>query len=238
MQRIVIAGASGYARVVIDIVEREHRYEIAGLIDSFQPRGTPCFGYEVLGSELQLLGLCERYDIMGAIIAIGDNFQRHRLHTSISTLVPQIQFPSCVHPFSQIARGVTLGRGTVVTAGAIICSNASVGEFCILNTKASLDHDGVMEDFSSLAPGVTTGGNVKIKAFSAIMMGANIIHGVTIGEHSVVGAGATVLNDLPDCVVAFGSPARVVRRRAPGEAYLQTRRESRKRPASQPDPSQ
>jgi acetyltransferase-like isoleucine patch superfamily enzyme len=81
-------------------------------------------------------------------------------------------------------------------AGVTVNPCCSIGRFCILNTNASLDHDSSMNDFSSLAPRVATGGNCKIGACSAICIGATLVHGVSIGEHTVVGAGSTVLGDI------------------------------------------
>ena len=77
-----------------------------------------------------------------------------------------------------------------------------------------------MEVFSSLAPGVTTGGNVYIGEYSAISLGAKIIHNVVIGKHTVVGAGSTVLKNLPDNCVAYNTPAKIGRNRIAGEKYL------------------
>jgi len=96
----------------------------------------------------------------------------------------------------------------------------TIGEGCIVNTRASLDHHGVLEDYASLAPAVTTGGNVSIGEGSVIAIGATVLHGRSIGDWSVVGAGATVIDDVPDGVVAYGTPAKVVREREPGDRYL------------------
>ena len=92
--------------------------------------------------------------------------------------------------------------------------------YAIVNTGASLDHDSTMLDFSSLAPGVVTGGNCVIGDHAAIGIGAVIAHGVTVGDHAVVGAGSTVLKDIARFSVAYGSPARFVRERAVGAKYL------------------
>jgi acetyltransferase-like isoleucine patch superfamily enzyme len=105
-------------------------------------------------------------------------------------------------------------------AGTVVNSDSRIGAHCIFNTKASLDHDCVMDDFSSLAPSVTVGGVVRIGAFSAISLGANIIHGRSIGAHTVIGAGALVWSDMPDHCVAYGVPAKMIRLRAEGEKYL------------------
>jgi acetyltransferase-like isoleucine patch superfamily enzyme len=89
-----------------------------------------------------------------------------------------------------------------------------------LNTNSSLDHDSAMGDYASLAPGVATGGKARIGAFAAICIGAKVRHQVTVGEHTVVGAGAAVLQDLPGSVVAYGTPAKVIRQRQESDEYL------------------
>jgi acetyltransferase-like isoleucine patch superfamily enzyme len=103
-------------------------------------------------------------------------------------------------------------------------TGSRVGSFCILNTRAAVDHDGVLAEYCSLAPNVALGGNVQIGAYTAISLGANVTHAVRIGEHSVIGAGALVLRDIGDHVVAYGAPARMVRLRSEGEPYLGNRR--------------
>jgi acetyltransferase-like isoleucine patch superfamily enzyme len=102
----------------------------------------------------------------------------------------------------------------------VVNSDCRIGRFCILNTKALLDHDGLMEDYSSLAPNAAAGGNVTVGTFSAISLGANIVHGVFIGEHTILGAGALALENIPDHCVAYGAPAKYVRKRGEGERYL------------------
>lgn len=220
MNKIVVIGASGHAKVVVDVIEREGKVAVLGLIDTYKPVGGMFFGYQILGTEEILDALMKNEGLVGGIIAIGDNWNRGRVAAKIKSLVPDFEFISAIHPSAQIARGVVIGRGTVVMAGTVVNSDSRIGGHCILNTKSSLDHDCVMEDFSSLAPGVTTGGVVRIGAFSAISLGANIIHGKNIGAHTVIGAGALVLEDIPDHCVAYGVPARVVRTRSEGEKYL------------------
>lgn len=219
-KNVVVLGASEHAKVVLDIIEREGKYGIAGLIDTHKPAGGVLAGYPILGAEEVMLAMFQRGEIAGAIIAIGDNWTRHRVAEKVKAGASDFKFISAIHPSAQIADRVSIGEGTVVMAGVVVNPDSLVGNHCILNTKSSLDHDCVMGDFSSLAPGVTIGGVVRIGAFSAISLGANIIHGKTIGAHTVVGAGALVLTDIPDHCVAYGVPAKVVRARIEGEKYL------------------
>jgi sugar O-acyltransferase (sialic acid O-acetyltransferase NeuD family) len=222
-QRIVIVGASGHAKVVADIVEREGRFAIAGLVDSFRGTGEAAFGYRLLGDEQALPALMKSEGIGGVLIAIGDNWQRARVAQSIARLAPQLAFVTAVHPSAAVARDAVLGAGCVVMAGAVVNPGTRLGQHCIVNTRASIDHDGSLGDFASLAPGATLGGNVVLGEFAAVGLGANIIHRRRVGAHAVVGAGALVLDDIPERCVAYGVPARVARSREQGEPYLQDR---------------
>lgn len=220
MENILIIGASGHAKVIIDCVGKEGKYRIAGLADDAIPEGTSLLSCTVLGRIADIPSLAEKHNIHGCIIAIGDNHTRKTVAQKIALIMPGLLFCTAVHPSAQIAADVTIGAGTVIFAGVAINAGSKTGMHCILNTHASLDHDSVMEDFASLAPSAATGGNVHIGACSAISLGAHILHGVRIGKDTVIGAGALVLENMPDKVLAYGSPARVIRTRAADEKYL------------------
>jgi sugar O-acyltransferase (sialic acid O-acetyltransferase NeuD family) len=220
MNNILLIGASEHAKVVMDVIEKGGKYKIFGLIDSYKPAGGNVFGYKILGTEDTLVELIKGGEVVGGIITIGDNWTRYKMAEKIKSILPEFNFITVVHPSAITARNVKIGAGSVVMAGVVVNSDSKIGEFCILNTRSSLDHDCVMGNFSSLAPGVTTGGKVSIGAFSAISLGANIIHGVNIGEQTVLGAGAVALDDIPDHCVAYGVPAKVMRKRQAGESYL------------------
>jgi sugar O-acyltransferase (sialic acid O-acetyltransferase NeuD family) len=215
-----LIGSSGHAKVVIDIVEKENKYRIVGLIDRFRQIGEETLGYTVIGKEEDLPRLVHEYAVAGGLVAIGDNFQRSEVVHKINRLSPDFPFSSSIHPQANIARDVEIGTGTVIMAGVTISPSCTIGRFCLLNTNSSLDHDSVMDEFSSLAPRVSTGGNVHVGAFSAVGIGATLVHRVRIGEHTVIGAGATVLNDIASFKVAYGTPAIAIRGRSIGDKYL------------------
>jgi len=220
MDNIVIIGSSGHAKVVIDIVRKEGKFNIVGLLDKFRSVGDQTLGYPILGKEEDLPNLIRVHCLKGAIIAIGDNFTRSKVASRIKTISPELPFVRAIHPTASIANEVVIEEGTVVMAGVSINPCTSIGRFCILNTHSSLDHDSVLADFASLAPGATTGGNCQIGEYSAISIGAILIHGITIGAHSVVGAGSLVIKSIESFVVAYGAPAKVIRSRLPGDKYL------------------
>ena len=220
MKDIIVIGSSGHAKVVVDVLETEGMYRVAGLIDPYRKRGERAFGHEIRGSVEDVGELCKRHGIGYVFIAIGDNWVRHNMYQKIVSTCPGIVFATAVHPSAIIAKKVVIGNGSVVMAGVVVNNYTRIGAFCIINTSASIDHDCYLEDYSSVAPSVCLGGNVRIGKYSAVSIGAVVSHRVEIGQHTIVGAGSTVLADIPDQVLAYGTPARIIRKRETGEEYL------------------
>ena len=220
MSGILIVGSSGHARVIVDIIERSGSHEILGLIDDTKPTGTIEIGYAILGGVADLPKIAGERNPRGYLIAIGDNWNRGAVAAKIEQLTPALPAISAVHPGAHVARSACIGAGTVVMAGAVVNSGARIGGHCIINTRCSVDHDSKLGDFASIAPGATLAGNVGVGAYSAICMHACVAEKVSVGAHTVVGAGSVVLADLPDEVIAYGTPARVVRPRNKADRYL------------------
>ncbi|MGE6203850.1 acetyltransferase [Guptibacillus hwajinpoensis] len=218
MDNIVIFGSGGHCKVVIDIVEKEAQYKIVGLIDPSQPIGKEVLGYEVIGDLQCLLEIDE--SVLGGIVAMGDNWKRFETVIRIKEFLPGFQFVNAIHPSAQIGKNVTIGNGTVLMPNSVVNSHTSIGDHCIINTKSSIDNDGCLHNFVTIAPGATLAGSVSIGDHSVISIGATVIHNRNIGRHTVIGAGSTVLHDIDSYVVAYGTPAKSIRERKEGEPYL------------------
>ena len=220
MHKIIVLGSSGHAKVIIDIIEKSDQYQIVGLLDRYRSIGDTTMGYEVLGQEEHLPELTQQYELHGIIVAVGDNALRAQLVETVRSLTPDLIFVKAIHPNASVSRDVEIGEGTVVMSGVTINASCRIGGFCILNTHSSLDHDSIMDDFSSLAPGVCTGGNCRIGEYSAIGIGAKLKHQIDVGEHTVIGAGAVVTESIDAYTTAYGTPARAVQARGHGDKYL------------------
>jgi sugar O-acyltransferase (sialic acid O-acetyltransferase NeuD family) len=220
VSRVVVVGASQHAKYTIDAMVRQGIDTIVGLVDDDPVGDNELAGYPILGRIGELPELALRHDLHAAIVAIGDNWTRAQVAGRVAELCPSMTFATAIHPSAQIGARTVIGPGSVVMAGVVINNDGVVGGHGFLATSSSLDHDSRLDAFASFSPNVATGGAVHIGAFSAIGIGASIVHGVIIGAHTVVGAGSTVLGDLPDHVIAFGTPARVIRSRPEGERYL------------------
>ncbi|MBI1730865.1 acetyltransferase [Candidatus Acetothermia bacterium] len=206
-KELLVYGARGHAKVVIDTAEKHNIYSIVGILDDDSDlHNKPFFGYPVLGG-FQLIQ--RQVDLRAhVIIAIGSNKVREGLSEKIKKL--GFPFATIIHPSAQIARGVVVEEGAVIMAGVVINSDSRIGKHVIVNTGATIDHDCQVGDFVHISPGAHLAGNVKVGKSTHIGIGASVIQGITIGDECTIGAGAAVIENIPNHVTAVGVPAKVI----------------------------
>ncbi len=197
MATINLFGASGHAKVIMDIIEAQGD-EVGCLFDD-NPHCSEIGGKPVYkASEVDVTG--------PMIVSIGSCGVRKLISGRYD-----VEMATAVHPKAIVSSSAKIGEGTVIMPGAIVNADVSIGKHCIINTKASVDHECHIGDFCHIAPGCTISGNVEIGEASWIGVGACVKQGIRIGKNCMVGAGAVVVKDIPDNVVAYGNPARVVK---------------------------
>lgn len=199
MEKIVLIGGGGHAKVVIDAIRCKGEYEIYGVVDPKLKKGDSVMGIKIIGGD-DILETIFKTGIKNAFVAIGSIGNERSVGVRISAVdrLKKIGFslPAVVHPKAVIAQDVSLGEGTFVAAGAVINPGAKVGRNAIINTNSSIDHDCTIGDFVHVAPGATLSGGVKVGNETHIGTGANITQGVTIEQESLVKAGTLVSRDI------------------------------------------
>lgn len=200
---VVILGAGGHAKVVIDVfrsagirVERclvpHGSGEISGV-----PIVDEAEGLEELGS-----GRSHR-----AFIAIGDNGVRFRLGRELREA--GVEFVNAISPSAYLAADVRLGTGILIAPQAVVNAATVIGDDAILNTSSSVDHDNRIGTATHIAPGCHLAGSVHVGERSFLGVGTSVIPGISIGAGATVGAGSVVIRDIPDDTRAWGNPARL-----------------------------
>lgn len=121
------------------------------------------------------------------------------------------KFIDVIHSTLSKSETATLGGGILINSLVSIAAHTKIGNFVSINRNVSIGHHTTIGDYVSINPGVNIAGNVSIGEGSTIGMGANIINGIKIGSNTIVGAGSLVTKDLPDNVVAYGNPCKIVR---------------------------
>lgn len=198
MATINLFGASGHAKVVMDIIAAQGD-EVGCLYDDC-PRNEKIHGKRVFKpTDMVVEG--------PIIISIGSCLTHKRIVERLNNL----KFATVIHPNSIISKFATIGEGSVVMPGVIINSDVKIGKHCIINTKASVDHECRIGNFVHIAPGATLSGNVEIGECTWIGVGACVKQGVKIGKNCMIGVGSVVVKDIPDNVVAYGNPCKVIR---------------------------
>ena len=201
-RKVYVIGAGGHAKVVLGTLQRLG-YAVAGIFDD--DPGT--WGQSLL--DAPVIGQIDRVrqlPRLPAVIAIGDNVARRGIAERF-----HLDWMSAVDPKAWVDPSAELGPGTVLLPGAVVQVDSRLGGHVIVNTNASVDHDGTVGDYAHVGPGAHLSGNVRVGEGAMMGTGSCTIQGVRIGRWTTIGAGGVVIRDLPDVVVAVGSPARVIR---------------------------
>ncbi|MFC2125940.1 acetyltransferase [Bacteroidota bacterium] len=196
---MLIYGASGHAKVIIDCL-RANNERILTVFDDDPAKKT-----------FEDLVVINKYDPSiypeeKLILAIGNNKIRKELSPKIKH-----SFGFVHHPSSLVHPDIEISCGSAIFHGCIIQSGSSVGKHVIINTKASVDHDCILEDFIHIGPGATLCGGITIGEGTLIGAGSVIIPNISIGKWCTIAAGSVVTKDVPDHALVAGNPARAIK---------------------------
>jgi len=196
---IILFGASGHCKVIIDLLESKNLI-VKKIIDD-NILVTEILSKKVIHSDLVKLNKTDK-----VIISIGNNEIRKKIAKKTEAF-----FESCIHLKSIVSKYATIDLGTVVLCGAIINPNTRIGKHCIINSGAVVEHDCIIEDFVHISPNVSLAGNVTIGEGTHVGIGACVIQGITIGKWVTVGAGSVIIDNVPDYAVIVGNPGRIIK---------------------------
>lgn len=214
MKSVVIVGAGGFAREVLEIFKEQNKvsttWNILGFIDENEEvRGKVINGYPVLG-RLDWLRKHNSNEL-GCVIAIGTCEMRKQVVERLQEI--GVNFYNAIHTSVIMSEFVELGEDVIICAGSILTVNIKIGDHIHIDTNCTIAHDTVMENYCRVNPGVIINGNNRLGEGVYVGAGATFVQDISIGSWSTIGAGAVVIKDIPEKVVAVGVPARVVKQK-------------------------
>ena len=214
--KVLIYGGTGQAKILRVIVEH-YGSRVSAVIDDTPGLPSPFPAVPIYagwdGFKNWIKG--QNREKIGFLVAIGNPHGRVRLRLHEALLAEGLQAITIAHPAAWIDKNVKIGEGSQILAGAQVLSEAVIGKQCIINTKASVDHEDVLEEAVEVAPGATLCGLVRVGVNGWICAGATVLPRISIGADAVVGAGAVVTKDVPDGVTVVGVPARPIKKHQP-----------------------
>jgi len=206
MKSIVIinAGTGGQASVILDACLAAG-LPVAGWLAGTETTRNPGANLALLG-DLSLLESSEFLARHHIIVGTGNGEFRRTL--SQRALGHGGSLVTVRHPSSVVSSLATIGSGTFLAAQSVVGPHSRVGDFCIVNTGSTIDHDNVLADGVNVSPGVHFAGNVHCGEDAFIGTGASVVPGIRIGARAVIGAGAVVIRDVAEGATVVGNPAR------------------------------
>lgn len=210
---MILWGGTGQAKVLRPIIEH-YGSKVAAVFNDLPDSEAPLAGIPFFHGQESFKAWIADKDraSLGFAIAIGNPHGRVRLRLHQWLIEEKLRPVTIAHPTAFIDPGAVIGEGSQIMAGAIVLAEARLGRQCIINTKASVDHEDALGDGVEVAPGATLCGCVEVGVNGWIGAGAVILPRLRVGADAVVGGGAVVTKDVPAGTTVVGNPARPIKR--------------------------
>lgn len=202
-KNILVIGAGGHAKSVIDALISCGEYEKIAVLEDFGAEEV--LGFKVIGKVSNASSYLDEYE--NAVVAVGNN--EFRLNTINKLKQIGFNLPVIKHKTAYLSCFSTVGEGSVLLANSVINANVRIGRGVIINSSVTVEHDCEISDGVHLSPNSVLCGAVSVGTGTWIGAGATVIDHINIGQKSIIGAGSVVIRDINNSVTAYGNPSKV-----------------------------
>lgn len=212
---LFLLGKSTYAlSIILDMLPGE--FQRVGLISNIPDADNTSIAFPFLVPNIEVREYTEEqmtnWQTPSFIIAsIGKSRRLIAEHFINTYSIPEDRFIPLIHTSSVLANGFLAGIGLHISPLSVIAPYCTFGRFVVINRHVNVGHHTVLHDYVSVNPGVTISGSCEIGERTTIGAGAIILDKIKIGRDTIIGAGSVVTTDIPDGVIAYGSPAKIIR---------------------------
>tara|TARA_E500000178_G_scaffold354439_1_gene423402 strand:+ start:1371 stop:1949 length:579 start_codon:yes stop_codon:yes gene_type:complete len=191
VSKIVLIGGGGHCKSVIDVVEQEAKFKIAGIVDKPEFLNFKILGYPIIGNDLDLPSLAKEYKY--ALITVGQILSpllRIKLYNL--AIKAGFTFPTIMSPSAYVSKHSKVGKGTIIMHDTLVNANTTIEDNCIINSKVLIEHDCLISDHCHISTNAIINGGVKIG--SKCFIGSNVTtkDNIIIKENSFIKAGSIV----------------------------------------------
>ncbi len=217
LKELYIYGCGGVGRELAERFITGNKVKLCGFIDD-NPEIKECMG--LASSTLDAILKTKKSEEIQVVISFGEPFIREKVARRLQERgIEEVTADISAHCNPSLSR---IGKGCVLHTGSYISVNTKIGKCCLVNKDVIVGHDSKIGDYVVLSPRVSMGGDVTIGDRTFIGSGATLRNDIHIGKNVIIGMGAVVVSDIEDNVVAFGNPARVVRKNVTGRVFRKT----------------
>ena len=191
MNKIILIGGGGHCKSVIDVIEQDSRYQIAGIIDKPNLLGQLILGYPIIGNDFDLENLSKKFKY--ALVTVG-HIKSPLLRIRLFELAIKLGFklPCIISPKAHVSKHSQIGNGTIIMHNSVVNANVIIGENCIINTQALIEHDCIISSHCHVSTNATINGNVNIESGTFIGSNSTIVESIKIKKNSFIKAGTLV----------------------------------------------
>jgi sugar O-acyltransferase (sialic acid O-acetyltransferase NeuD family) len=192
VKKILLIGGGGHCKSVIDVIEQEERFEIAGIVDKPKLLGSKVLGYPIIGNDSDLSNLVKKYQY--ALITVGQ-IRSPSLRVKLFNLANEAGFilPSIISPNAYVSQHTSIGNGVVIMHNALVSANVVIGDNCIINSKVLIEHDCQIFDHCHISTNATINGGVVVESGCFVGSGSTTKESITIQKNSFIKAGSLVV---------------------------------------------
>lgn len=204
MKKLIIVGAGGYAKSVLDSVDHMN-FQMVGFLDDIKPKGEEHQGFPILGNTIDCIVNPEDYVYF---VAIGNNAKRKIWFDKLKER--KLSLINVIDKSALVSQAATIGEGNFIGKLAILNHGSSVGDNCVINTRALVEHGCHIKDHVNISTNATLNGDVICEDGSFVGSGTVINGQLTIGTWALVGSGAVVIKDVKPHTTVVGVPAKEI----------------------------
>jgi sugar O-acyltransferase (sialic acid O-acetyltransferase NeuD family) len=211
MDKLVVWGATGQALVINELIQNQN-IEIDVFFDENRNVLSPISKIPIFHNYSEFLEWIKlknkKYKF---VVAIGGEHGKVREEVSFSLESNNLVPFQAIHKTAFIADDVKIGKGCQILVNSTICTKSTIGNYSIINTSSSIDHECVIGNGVHIGPGAILAGCVDIEDYAFIGSNATILPRIRIGKNSIIGAGSVVTKDVPENSIVYGNPARIIK---------------------------